>query len=379
MNSNTIFRKAKFILSQLSMRSYYKMTTKSGVVDFRSDTVTQPSPDMRQAMMKAAVGDDVYKEDPTVNELEKFCADLFGMEKALYVPSGTMGNLLCLMAHVNGRGEEIIIGAKQHVYCYEQGGFMQLGSIPARVLPNECNGTISLKDIEENITDKSDFHFCETKLICLENTHLLSGGTPLPLDYLKNVTDLKQKYNLKVHVDGARLYNAAVALNEPVQSLLKNIDSVSMCLSKGLGCPVGSVIGGTEEFIKRAIRLRKCLGGGIRQGGILAAAGLFALKDAREKLKIDHINARLLAEGIYELKLPSVTVDLTKVQTNIVFVKTPNGAAKTIADALSKHLILSSPFSSSILRFVTHLNICQDDVFRCVEVFKQVFKENCLL
>ena len=375
MNSNSIVFRVQFALGLILKRYYCKSAPKQVSIDFRSDTVTQPSADMRVAMMKAVVGDDVYKEDPTVNELESFCANLFGMEKALFVPSGTMGNLLCLMSHINGRGEELIIGAEQHVYCYEQGHFMQLGSIPARVLPNQSNGTICLKSIEEHIKDRSDFHFCETKLICLENTHLRSGGLPLPLNYLKNVTALKQKYNLKVHVDGARIYNAAVALNEPVRSLLESIDSVSMCLSKGLGCPVGSVIGGTGEFIERAMRLRKCLGGGIRQGGILAAAGLLALKDARKNLSKDHVNARLLAEGIHGLGLKNITVDLSKVHTNIIFVKTPEGAAKPIVDALRKNQILSSPFSSSSIRFVTHLNVNQDDVIRCVKAIERISKD----
>lgn len=254
-----------------------KISQNGSCVDLRSDTVTRPTKGMLEVMMQAKLGDDVYKEDPTVNELKERCASLFGMENALFVPSGTMGNLLAIMSHCFKRGEELIIGSSQHVYMYEQGNFVQLASIPACVLPNQIDGTMLISDIEKNIKDHSDFHQSETKLICLENTHMKAGGLALPRKYMNDVTQLAKSCNLKIHVDGARLYNSAVALDEPVCKLLEGVDSVSMCLSKGLGCPVGSVIGGSNAFIERAKRLRKPLGGGLRQSGILAAAGLYAL------------------------------------------------------------------------------------------------------
>lgn len=236
-------------------------------IDLRSDTVTKPSPEMLKIMVQSKVGDDVYKEDESTNLLEKLAAEIFGMEKALFVPSGTMGNLICIMAHCDGRGEELIIGSKQHVYVYEQGHFMQLASVGARVIPNQNDGTLLLSDIEQNIRTDEDFHNCVTRLLCLENTHMNCGGVPLSNEYMQQVGELCQKHNIPVHIDGARLFNAAVATKHSIKELLIHASSVSMCLSKGLGCPVGSIIGGSEEFIHKALRIRKSLGGGMRQVG----------------------------------------------------------------------------------------------------------------
>lgn len=352
-----------------------KQSTDEKVIDLRSDTVTRPTQGMLTSMFAAEVGDDVLKEDPTVNKLEEKCAEMFGMEKALFVASGTMGNLLCLMSHVGNRGEELIIGDQQHVYIYEQGNFMQLASIPAKVLPTESNGTLSLENIQNAIQDDSDFHLCKTKLICLENTHLLAGGVPLPLEYLKQVRHIADDRNLKVHVDGARVYNAAVALNCEVKDVLENVDSVSMCLSKGLGCPVGSVIGGSEDFIKKAMRLRKSLGGGWRQSGFLAAAGLYAFENARSTLATDHSNAYHLACGIKELNCAEVLdVDLQKVRTNIVMTRTNRTDANVVVEALRKRGVLASAMTPSRIRFVTHLDVNRSDINNALEIIQQVTK-----
>ena len=342
-------------------------------IDFRSDTFTKPSKEMLQKMMEAEVGDDVHKEDPTVNKLEETCADLLGMEKSLFVPTGTMGNLICLMSHCMGRGEELIIGDKQHVYCYEQGHFMQLASIAARVIPNEADGTLSLKNIENNIQDDSDFHMSKTSLICLENTHMLAGGIPLKLEYMQQVGQLAKKYNIPVHVDGARIYNAALSLNCHVKDLLIHADSVSMCLSKGLGCPVGSVIGGSKEFIARASRIRKAVGGGMRQSGFLAAAGLYALKHAYTTLNHDHVNAATLAHGINDLDRHDY-IYVERCETNIMMARTKEGYAEYIGDMLTKRGVLVTVFDSSTIRFVTHLGISNDDILCTIEQISHVTK-----
>lgn len=339
-----------------------KISQNGSCIDLRSDTVTRPTKGMLEVMMQAKLGDDVYKEDPTVNELEERCASLFGMENALFVPSGTMGNLLAIMSHCFKRGEELIIGSSQHVYMYEQGNFVQLASIPACVLPNQIDGTMLMSDIEKNIKDDSDFHQSETKLICLENTHMKAGGLALPRKYMNDVTQLAKSCNLKIHVDGARLYNSAVALDEPVCKLLEGVDSVSMCLSKGLGCPVGSVIGGSNAFIERAKRLRKPLGGGLRQSGILAAAGLYALDRAESILQDDHLKAKYLAEGIDAMGNENFQVKLENVQTNIVFVSTPKDLAPKIVEGLALSNVLCQEFDNSTIRFVTHLDVTHEDI-----------------
>ena len=339
-----------------------KISQNGSCIDLRSDTVTRPTKGMLEVMMQAKLGDDVYKEDPTVNELEERCGSLFGMENALFVPSGTMGNLLAIMSHCFKRGEELIIGSSQHVYMYEQGNFVQLASIPACVLPNQIDGTMLISDIEKNIKDDSDFHQSETKLICLENTHMKAGGLALPRKYMNDVTQLAKSCNLKIHVDGARLYNSAVALDEPVCKLLEGVDSVSMCLSKGLGCPVGSVIGGSNAFIERAKRLRKPLGGGLRQSGILAAAGLYALDRAESILQDDHLKAKHLAEGIDAMGNENFQVKLENVQTNIVFVSTPKDLAPKIVEGLALSNVLCQEFDNSTIRFVTHLDVTHEDI-----------------
>jgi len=362
------------------LRHYRSYTPSSRrTVDLRSDTVTRPSVEMKKVMFAAEVGDDVYKEDATLNALERTAAQLFGMEGALFVPSGTMGNLICLMSHCRGRGEELIIGVDQHVYQYEQGHFMQLASIGARVIPNELDGTIKIESIEAKINDASDFHCAETKLICLENTHMNCGGIPLTNDYLNQVGQLSRKHNIALHIDGARLFNAAVATNQSLSDSLVNANSVSMCLSKGLGCPIGSVIGGSEEFIQRAVRVRKSLGGGIRQGGFLAAAGLYALEHGHAWIQRDHLNAKILAEGILDLRVPDlIDIDPAKMpETNLVFVNSAEGKCFEIESRLRDRDVLSIAFSGEKMRFVLHHDVHEKDVFYALKQLKEIVCEMC--
>ena len=286
-----------------------------------------------------------------------------------------MGNLLCLMAHCYGRGEELIIGSNQHVYLYEQGHFMRIAGIGARVLPNQPDGSIDVVDIRTNIRDATDFHQSETKLICLENTHMNCGGIPLTNKYLKEVGSMAQENNIKLHIDGARLFNAAVATNQSLSSILSSADSVSMCLSKGLGCPVGSIIGGSEELISKALRIRKSLGGGIRQGGFLAAAGLYALEHGHIYIQRDHSNARLLAEGVNQCNSDLLNVDLDKVKTNIVFCDVSEDRAFDVERKLREKRVLAIAFSESRLRFVLHHDVSEKDVQIALLRVKEVIFE----
>ncbi len=269
------------------------------VVDLRSDTLTRPTDAMSRAMAAADVGDDVFGEDPTVNRLEEMAADRMGKEAALFVASGTMGNLVSLLTHC-ARGEEIILGSFAHTFYFEQGGAAAVGGIHPRTLPNQPDGTLTVSDIEGAVRP-DNVHFPRTRLIVLENTHNLCGGYPLDMDYMQAVGDIAQRHNLKIHVDGARFFNAAVALDLPPDKLAAKADSVSFCLSKGLAAPVGSGVCGRREFIGIARRARKVLGGGMRQAGVLAAAGIVALTEMVDRLADDHANARKLAEGLAEM------------------------------------------------------------------------------
>ena len=370
---NTLFKRTWRLKNCIIARRFVGSAQK--MIDLRSDTVTKPTVEMRKAMFDAAVGDDVYKEDESINQLEKLSASLFGMEKALFVPSGTMGNLLCLMVHCNGRGEELIIGGDQHVYVYEQGHFMQFASIAAKVIPNEEDGTMDISSIERSIKNADDFHCSETKLICLENTHMNKGGLPLSNEYLRQVSETAKKHDIRVHVDGARIFNAAVATNQPISDLLSGIDSVSMCLSKGLGCPVGSVIGGSEQFIQKALRIRKALGGGMRQAGFLAAAGLHALEHGHVYIQRDHANAKVLAEGINMInRRDLLKTDLNKIKTNIVFAESSQEKANEIVAELLKRNIKASAFSSSRIRFVLHHDVREKDVVYAINSLREILE-----
>ncbi|MFC5697420.1 low-specificity L-threonine aldolase [Pseudomonas sp. GCM10022186] len=326
------------------------------LIDLRSDTVTQPTPGMREAMQRAELGDDVYGEDPTVNRLEASLAERLGFEAALFVPTGTMSNLLGLMAHCE-RGDEYIVGQQAHTYKYEGGGAAVLGSIQPQPIDGEVDGSLDLAKVEAAIK-QDDFHFARTRLLALENT---MQGKVLPLDYLAAARELTRRRGLGLHLDGARLYNAAVKLGVDAREITRHFDSVSVCLSKGLGAPVGSVLCGSAALIARARRLRKMVGGGMRQAGLLAAAGLYALDHQVERLADDHANAERLGAGLRELGYV-----IEPVQTNMVYVQIGE-RARALGDFLALRGIRVSP--AARLRLVTHLDVQAADIPRVVEAF----------
>ncbi len=343
------------------------------VVDLRSDTVTRPTEAMRAAIAAAPVGDDVYGEDPTVNQLEQRMADTLGKEAGLFVASGTMGNLVALLAHA-GRGEEIILGDLSHTFVYEAGGSSALGSIHPHTLPNQEDGTMELDRVRLAVRDPNDPHAPRTRLIVLENTHNRRGGIAIPVNYERRLADLAHEHGLSLHLDGARLFNAAVALGCTASDLAEPFDSVSVCLSKGLGAPVGSVLCGSRTFIGVAHRMRKLVGGGMRQAGVLAAAGLYALDHHVDRLAEDHRNAAALARGVAEidgLTCPQAATPKSGAWTNLVYF-TVDGAAIGRPDfnavELSKELqsrgILAHALGSDgrQMRMVTHLDVDSSDI-----------------
>ena len=331
-------------------------------IDLRSDTVTQPTDAMRQAMLHAEVGDDVYGEDPGVNALEAFGARLLGKQAALFVPSGTMSNLLAVMSHCQ-RGEGAILGNAAHIYRYEAQGSAVLGSVALQPLPMQRDGTLAFDDIKAALAP-DDAHFVQTRLICLENTH---NGKVLPLSYLQEMGAFVAERGLKLHLDGARLFNAAVASETPVAVIAAPFDSISICLSKGLGAPVGSLLVGCHDFIARARRLRKMLGGGMRQAGILAQAGLFALEQHVTRLADDHRRAKRLAEGL--AALPGIELDLSLVQSNMVFLRLHEGESAPLLAFMKERGILFSGYGE--LRLVTHLQINDDDIEEVIDAFTE--------
>ncbi|MDQ7028713.1 MAG: low-specificity L-threonine aldolase [Ardenticatenia bacterium] len=333
------------------------------VIDLRSDTVTQPTPAMRRAMAEAPVGDDVYGEDPTVNRLEALAAERLGKEAALFVPSGTMGNLISLLV-VCGRGDEYIVGDNQHTYIYEAGGASAVGSIHPRVVPNLPDGTMALQAIEAAIRP-DNVHFPRTRLIALENTHNRMGGRILPPEYVAQVRALADRHGLWLHGDGARLWNAAVALGASPAELAAPFDSLSVCLSKGLAAPVGSLVVGSRDFIAEARRARKVLGGGMRQAGILAAAGIVALTEMIPRLAEDHANAQRLADGLealgYRVHRP--------VETNIVVFELPEPRPEDrMMSAWREQGLLVSSFGGGRFRAVTHNGIEPSHVEQALRV-----------
>ncbi|CAJ1850897.1 low-specificity L-threonine aldolase [Aeromonas veronii] len=331
-------------------------------IDLRSDTVTQPTDAMRQAMLHAEVGDDVYGEDPGVNALEAHGARLLGKQAALFVPSGTMSNLLAVMSHCQ-RGEGAILGNAAHIYRYEAQGSAVLGSVALQPLPMQRDGTLAFDDIKAALAP-DDAHFVQTRLICLENTH---NGKVLPLPYLQEMGAFVAERGLKLHLDGARLFNAAVASETPVEVIAAPFDSISICLSKGLGAPVGSLLVGSHDFIARARRLRKMLGGGMRQAGILAQAGLFALEQHVTRLADDHRRAKRLAEGL--AALPGIELDLSLVQSNMVFLRLREGESAPLLAFMKERGILFSGYGE--LRLVTHLQINDDDIEEVIDAFTE--------
>jgi threonine aldolase len=330
------------------------------MIDLRSDTVTQPTQSMRHAMAAAEVGDDVFGDDPTVNRLEKIAAEKLGKEAALFVASGTMANLVSQLVHC-GRGEEIILGDRAHTFFFEQGGSAAVGSIHPRTVPNLPDGTLALADIEAAIRP-DNIHFPRTRLIILENTHNFCGGSPLEVGYLRSVRELADEHNLQIHIDGARLFNAAAALATEVKDLAAPADSVCICLSKGLAAPVGSVVCGTRKFIDQARRARKVLGGGMRQAGVIAAAGIVALTEMTQRLEEDHTNARSLAEGLAQID--GISLAPEQVRTNIVFFRiTRNGlTAEMLAQRLAEKGVRLLAAGPGLCRAVTHYQISAVDI-----------------
>jgi threonine aldolase len=334
-------------------------TDSSSAIDLRSDTVTRPTSAMRAAMAAAEVGDDVYGDDPTVNRLQATMAERFGFERALFFASGTQSNLAALMAHC-GRGDEYLVGQEAHTYKYEQGGAAVLGSIQPQPLENEPDGTIALDRIARAIKP-DDAHFARTRLLALENT---MGGCVLPPAYVSDATALAHARGLKTHLDGARLFNAIVKLRVDETASVAGFDSVSVCLSKGLGAPAGSVLLGSEELIAAARRWRKALGGGMRQAGILAAAGLYALEHHVERLAEDHANAAYLADGLRDIGL---TVEPT--ETNLVFVQIPGAAVEPLRAHLAKLGILASIGPRT--RLATHLDAPRARIEAALQAFRE--------
>lgn len=325
------------------------------MIDLRSDTVTRPSPAMRQAMAQAEVGDDVWGDDPTVARLEAVAAERIGMEAALFVPSGTQSNLCAMLTHCQ-RGDEYLIGKDSHAYKYEGGGAAALGGIQPQPLPVNTDGTLSL-DVIDQAVRPDDFHFARTRLLCLENTFY---GLVVPLAFQQQAIAVAQRHRLATHLDGARLFNAAVKLGVPPASVAAGFDSVSICLSKGLGAPVGSLLCGSRDFVLAARRWRKVLGGGMRQSGLLAAAGLYALEHHVARLAEDHANAAVLTAELRELA--DVHVDPARVQTNMVFMTPKAGTAHALTAHLAQHGILVDP--GTTIRMVTHLDVTRADVLK---------------
>lgn len=349
------------------------MSKQVQVIDLRSDTVTKPTHEMRVSMMEALVGDDVFKDDPTVNMLEKKAAAMFGMESALFVTSGTMGNLISVMVHCSRRGDEVLIGDKSHISVFEQGGVASIGGVHPRTVRTLPDGTLNLEELQSKIMP-DDIHFPSVRLVCIENTHNLMGGRVLSLEYMKRLVEFTKKNNLKLHVDGARIFNAATALNVPVASLVEGADSVSFCLSKGLGAPIGSIIAGSSDFIVKAHRLRKSLGGGMRQSGVLAAPGLIALEKMSLRLQVDHDNAKRLALGIARMRSLGLQVLLDTVETNLVYftVCHPNLSASQLLEKLETCVnggvcVKMTVVEGSVVRGVTHHQVSQEDIDLCLQ------------
>ena len=336
-------------------------------IDLRSDTVTLPTPEMRRAIAEAALGDDVYGEDPTVNRLEALAAEKVGKAAAMLVASGTMGNLCALLAHC-ARGDEAIVGDEAHIYHYEAGGASVLGGIALHPVPTAPNGELPLKALASAIRDLNDEHEAITRLICLENTHNRCGGVVLSPAYMRAVCDFARARGLLVHLDGARIFNAAVALGVDVRELTQHVDSVMFCLSKGLAAPVGSILAGDAAFIARARRMRKLVGGGMRQAGIIAAAGIVALEQMVARLAEDHANARMLADGL--ATFPQIAIDLETVQSDIVIFKLRDGEPGAFVRALAERGLLVGEIGRGYIRAVTHYGIDASDIEEALEIVR---------
>lgn len=349
-------------------------------IDLVSDTVTLPTNEMREAMKSAEVGDDVSQEDPTINKLEELAAKKVGKEAALFVPSGTMGNLIAVLTHCK-RGEEVILESRSHIYNFEVGCISALGGVVTKTVDGN-EGILNVDKIKREIRQE-DIHEVKTALICLENSHNRAGGTVTPPKITEEIYQLAHKHNIFVHLDGARLFNAAVALNIEPALLAKNVDSVMFCLSKGLSAPVGSILSSSKEFIQKARKYRKMLGGGMRQAGILAAAGIISLEKMVKRLEKDHKNARILAEGLN--KVEGIKVDLETVQTNMVYfdveklVKELNINTDQFLERLVDEYGIRGGIETPIqdpteIRFVTHYGISEEDIYTTINAIKTISK-----
>jgi threonine aldolase len=343
------------------------------MIDLRSDTVTLPTEEMRDAMRNAELGDDVFGEDPTINRLQEMSAELLGKEAALLVSSGTMGNLVCVLTHCK-RGDEVIIGDKSHMFLNECGSMSAVGGVHPHTVINQPDGTMRLEDIEMAIRGDND-HWPRTRLICLENTHNRCYGAPLGPDYVASVCELAHGRGLQVHLDGARVFNAMVALGVDIKDLVRDVDSLSFCLSKGLSAPVGSVVCGTRDFIAEARRNRKLLGGGMRQAGIIAAPGIVALDKMVKRLTDDHKNARLLAEGISQI--PGLLIEPKSIHTNIVYfgIEQPKITADEMVARLAEKGVQTLSTGPGRFRMVTHHGIESEDIERTLKALREIMEQ----
>jgi threonine aldolase len=349
-------------------------------IDLRSDTVTHPTPAMREAMYHAEVGDDVYGEDPTINRLQELAAQLLGKEAALFVPTGTMGNTIAMLTHT-GRGQAVIVGDESHVYHYEAGGVSTLGSAPMYIVPTLADGALDLEKVRAGIADESDEHVAATALVCIENTHNRRGGTVLSVAQVQAVADLAHAHTIAIHMDGARVFNAAIALGVPIHTLVAPVDSVTFCLSKGLSAPVGSLLLGNKEFIRRAHRMRKLLGGGMRQAGILAAAGIVALEQMVERLADDHEHCKQLAYGLADY--PQIEIQPEHVVTNILNFHLRNAQQERLSEAETllflqkarEYGVLMGPMGGGIIRAVTHYGIDQQHITLALQGIRKALIE----
>ena len=340
------------------------------VVDFRSDTVTHPTPEMRRAMADAEVGDDVFGDDPTVHRLEAMAAERLGKEAALFVASGTMGNLVAALTHCQ-RGDEMIVGDKSHMLGHEAGGASALGGISYFPLRNDTRGMLDPDVVEASVKPR-DNHYPRTRLIALENTHNECGGAVLTAEDTKSIADVAHRHDIPLHLDGARIFNAAVYLEAPVSELVEEADSVSFCLSKGLSAPIGSLLCGGNEFIEGARRWRKMVGGGMRQVGVIAAAGIVALDTMVDRLAEDHANARKLAIGMSHI--PGVTIEPDALPTNLVRFDITSGSPAELARKLTERGIKGGS-SQRRWRYATHRGITSDDIDHALNVIEATFEE----
>ncbi len=339
-------------------------------IDLRSDTVTHPTPSMRRAMANAELGDDGWGDDQTVNNLQEKVADLLGKESALFVPSGTMANLTSILTHCQ-RGDEIIVGDQSHIYYYEYGGASSFGGVAYRLLPNAEDGTLDPVTVKASIRPDTP-RFPRTSLVCLENTHNRCNGAVLSIEYINSIANIAHESGAALHIDSARLFNASISLGIPAKDLVASADSAMFCFSKGLSCPIGSIICGSSSFIEKARIARNSLGGGMRQVGVIAAAAIVALDEMIERLAEDHANARRLAEGLS--LSPKIIIDPARIETNIVIIKLRDGNAQELLNTLAQNGLGASKVDEEHIRMVTHYGIYSQDIDRALKILDASIK-----